>query len=62
MNKDKLAFLVGFAFTVIIVAFWLKEHRDRVEMERQLAQWQAEDDWTLQLLEMRAMEAKETFK
>jgi hypothetical protein len=31
-------------------------------MERQLAQWQAEDDWTYQLLEARALDAKEAFK
>ena len=58
----KILLLTVFIFLLVVIAFWMKEHSDRVEMERQLAQWQAEDDWTLQLLEMRAMEAKETFK
>lgn len=58
----KIALLVVFIFLLVVVAFLMKEHSDRVEMERQLAAWQAEEDWTYQLLEARALEAKETFQ
>jgi hypothetical protein len=60
--KDKIAFLIGFAFAVVVVLFWMKERRDREEMERQLAAWQAEEEWTYQLLEARALEGREVLK